>query len=47
MKIDGSVALGTGAGRGLGQVYARQLVGRGAARVTEPRVILPPSPSPA
>ena len=28
MKIDGSVALVTGADRGLGQVYARELVSR-------------------
>ena len=33
MKIDGSVALVTGANRGLGRAYARELVGRGAARV--------------
>jgi NAD(P)-dependent dehydrogenase (short-subunit alcohol dehydrogenase family) len=33
MKIDGSVALVTGANRGLGRVYARELVGRGAAKV--------------
>ena len=33
MKIGGSVALVTGANRGLGQVYARELVSRGAARV--------------
>jgi len=33
MKIGGSVALVTGANRGLGQVYARQLVSRGAAKV--------------
>jgi NAD(P)-dependent dehydrogenase (short-subunit alcohol dehydrogenase family) len=33
MKIEGSVALVTGAGRGLGRVYARELVSRGAARV--------------
>ena len=33
MKIDGSVALVTGANRGLGQVYARELVGRGAGKV--------------
>jgi NAD(P)-dependent dehydrogenase (short-subunit alcohol dehydrogenase family) len=48
MRIAGSVALVTGAGRGLGQVYARALVERGAktvygaardpARVTEPGV---------
>jgi NAD(P)-dependent dehydrogenase (short-subunit alcohol dehydrogenase family) len=33
MKIDGSVALVTGANRGLGQVYTRELVRRGAAKV--------------
>jgi NAD(P)-dependent dehydrogenase (short-subunit alcohol dehydrogenase family) len=33
MKISGSVALVTGAGRGLGRVYARELVSRGAAKV--------------
>jgi NAD(P)-dependent dehydrogenase (short-subunit alcohol dehydrogenase family) len=33
MKIDGSVALVTGAGRGLGLAFARELVSRGAARV--------------
>ncbi|MGP7997333.1 MAG: SDR family oxidoreductase [Streptosporangiaceae bacterium] len=33
MKISGSVALVTGANRGLGRVYARELVSRGAARV--------------
>ena len=33
MQIAGSVALVTGANRGLGQVYARELVSRGAARV--------------
>ena len=49
MRIDGSVALVTGANRGLGRVFARELVSRGAARVygaarhpdavTEPGVI--------
>jgi NAD(P)-dependent dehydrogenase (short-subunit alcohol dehydrogenase family) len=49
MQIAGSVALVTGANRGLGQVYARELVSRGAAKVygaarhpdqvTEPGVI--------
>ena len=33
MKIDGSVALVTGANRGLGRAYARELVKRGAAKV--------------
>jgi len=33
MKIAGSVALVTGANRGLGQVYARELIRRGAAKV--------------
>ena len=33
MKIDGSVALVTGANRGLGQAYSRELVSRGAAKV--------------
>jgi NAD(P)-dependent dehydrogenase (short-subunit alcohol dehydrogenase family) len=33
MKIRGSVALVTGANRGLGRVFARELVGRGAAKV--------------
>jgi NAD(P)-dependent dehydrogenase (short-subunit alcohol dehydrogenase family) len=33
MRIEGSVALVTGANRGLGQVYARELVRRGAAKV--------------
>ena len=49
MQIAGSVALVSGANRGLGQVYARELVSRGAAKVygaarhpdqvTEPGVI--------
>ena len=33
MKIDGSVALVTGANRGLGQAYSRELVSLGAAKV--------------
>ena len=33
MRIDGSVALVTRANRGLGRVFARELVSRGAARV--------------
>ena len=33
MKIGGSVALVTGANRGLGRAYARELVRRGAAKV--------------
>ncbi|MBO3749259.1 SDR family oxidoreductase [Streptosporangiaceae bacterium NEAU-GS5] len=33
MKIDGSVALVTGANRGLGRAFARELLARGAAKV--------------
>ena len=33
MQISGSVALVTGADRGLGRAFARELVRRGAARV--------------
>ena len=33
MQINGATALVTGANRGLGQVYARELVSRGAAKV--------------
>jgi NAD(P)-dependent dehydrogenase (short-subunit alcohol dehydrogenase family) len=33
MKIDGSVALVTGANRGLGRAFARELAARGAAKV--------------
>jgi NAD(P)-dependent dehydrogenase (short-subunit alcohol dehydrogenase family) len=33
MKVDGSVALVTGANRGLGRAFARALVSRGAAKV--------------
>jgi NAD(P)-dependent dehydrogenase (short-subunit alcohol dehydrogenase family) len=33
MKIGGSVALVTGANRGLGRVFARELISRGAAKV--------------
>jgi NAD(P)-dependent dehydrogenase (short-subunit alcohol dehydrogenase family) len=33
MQIAGSVALVSGANRGLGQVYARELLSRGAAKV--------------
>ena len=46
MDIDGSVALVTGAGRGLGREFVRQLHERGARRIyatsrTEPVVDLP------
>ena len=47
MKIDGSVALVTGANRGLGRAYARELVKRGRPRSTARHVIRLPSPSPA
>ena len=33
MKVAGSVALVTGANRGLGRAYTRELVSRGAAKV--------------
>src|SRR5262249_59849296 len=33
MRVEGSVALVAGANRGLGQVFARELVSRGAAKV--------------
>jgi NAD(P)-dependent dehydrogenase (short-subunit alcohol dehydrogenase family) len=33
MRIDGSVALVTGANRGLGRAFARELAARGAAKV--------------
>ena len=46
MKIDGSVALVTGANRGLGRIFARELVSRGAARSTVPHVIRAPLPNP-
>ena len=40
MKIDGSVALGTGADRGLGQAFARALVRRGQPGSTG-RLVIP------
>jgi NAD(P)-dependent dehydrogenase (short-subunit alcohol dehydrogenase family) len=53
MRISGSAALVTGANRGLGRAYARELLSRGAARVfgaarqpaqvTEPPKISPES----
>jgi NAD(P)-dependent dehydrogenase (short-subunit alcohol dehydrogenase family) len=50
MKIDGSVALVTGANRGLGRVYARELVRRGAAKVygaaRDPAAITEPGVTP-
>ena len=48
MRIDGSVALVTGANRGLGRAFARELVARGAAKGSmEPRATRTWSPSPA
>ena len=47
MKISGSVALVTGANRGLGRAYARELVSRGAAKVYGAARIRAPSPDPA
>ena len=50
MKIEGSVALVTGANRGLGRVYARELVRRGAAKVygaaRDPRAVTEPGVTP-
>jgi NAD(P)-dependent dehydrogenase (short-subunit alcohol dehydrogenase family) len=50
MKIDGSVALVTGANRGLGRVYARELLRRGAAKVygaaRDPRAVTEPGVTP-
>ena len=51
MKIAGSVALVTGANRGLGRVYARELVRRGAASVygaaREPGAVTEPGVTPS
>jgi NAD(P)-dependent dehydrogenase (short-subunit alcohol dehydrogenase family) len=48
MKIEGSVGLVTGADRGLGRVFARDLVRRGAARVfgaaRHPEAVTEPEP---
>src|SRR5215472_9182941 len=50
MKIDGSVALVTGANRGLGKAYARELVSRGAAKVyaaaRDPAAVIEPRVKP-
>ena len=50
MKIEGSVALVTGANRGLGRAYARELVRRGAAKVygavRDPRAVTEPGVTP-
>jgi NAD(P)-dependent dehydrogenase (short-subunit alcohol dehydrogenase family) len=50
MNIDGSVALVTGANRGLGRVYARELIRRGAAKVygaaRDPRAVTEPGVTP-
>ena len=50
MKIEGSVALVTGANRGLGQAFARELVRRGAAKVygaaRHPDVVTEPGVTP-
>jgi NAD(P)-dependent dehydrogenase (short-subunit alcohol dehydrogenase family) len=41
MRIAGSVALVTGANRGLGRAYARELVNRGAPDTREPLTCRP------
>jgi NAD(P)-dependent dehydrogenase (short-subunit alcohol dehydrogenase family) len=50
MRVEGAVALVTGAGRGLGQAFARELVRRGAATVygaaRDPGAITEPGVSP-
>ena len=50
MKINGSVALVTGANRGLGQAFARELVRRGAAKIygaaRHPDVVTEPGVTP-
>ena len=50
MKIAGSVALVTGTDRGLGQVFARELVSRGAAKVygtaRDPAAVVEPGVTP-
>jgi NAD(P)-dependent dehydrogenase (short-subunit alcohol dehydrogenase family) len=50
MKIEGAVALVTGANRGLGRAFARELVGRGAAQVygaaREPAQVTEPGVTP-
>ena len=50
MKIEGSVALVTGANRGLGRVFARELVSRGAATVygaaRDPAAVVEPGVTP-
>jgi NAD(P)-dependent dehydrogenase (short-subunit alcohol dehydrogenase family) len=51
MRIGGSVALITGANRGLGRAYARELVSRGAAKVygaaRQPDQVTEPGVTPA
>ena len=50
MRISGSVALVTGANRGLGQVFARELISRGAAKVygaaRDPAAVTEPGATP-
>lgn len=50
MKIHGSIGLVTGADRGLGRIYARELVARGAAKVygaaRDPAVVSEPGVTP-
>jgi NADPH:quinone reductase-like Zn-dependent oxidoreductase len=46
MKIKDAVVLVTGANRGIGLAFARELLARGAARSTRQRATPPPSPCP-
>ena len=47
MKIENAVVLVTGANRGIGLAFARELLARGARKVYAGARDPPPSPSPA